>query len=113
MTKGTVSQTLGALERKGLVAKETDPADRRQVRIALTEAGARLLEDDPIDGLSQATSALPEADRAALSDSLQALLTETLDRRGGRPFGVCRTCRYFRRTIPTVRPTAAPCSKHP
>ena len=104
MTKGTVSQTLGALERKGLVAKETDPADRRQVRIALTEAGGRLLEDDPIDGLSQATSALSESDRTALSASLQALLTETLDRRGGRPFGVCRTCRYFRPDDPDGAP---------
>lgn len=104
MTKGTVSQTLGALERKGLVAKETDPADRRQVRIALTEAGNRLLEDDPIDGLSQATSVLSEADRTALSAGLQALLTETLDRRGGRPFGVCRTCRFFRPDDPDGAP---------
>ena len=104
MTKGTVSQTLGALERKGLVAKETDAADRRQVRIALTEAGGRLLETDPIDGLSQAASALPEADRAALSDSLQVLLSETLARRGGRPFGVCRNCRFFRPDDPDGAP---------
>ena len=103
-TKGTVSQTLGALERKGLVAKETDPADRRQVHIALTEDGARLLDDDPINALLQSTAALPEADGAGIAEGLQAILAETLRRRGGRPFGACHTCRFFKADHPDGAP---------
>lgn len=38
-TKGTVSQTVIALERKGLVVRSDDPRDRRSVQIDLTEAG--------------------------------------------------------------------------
>lgn len=103
-TKGTVSQTLGALERKGLVTKETDPADRRQVRIALTEDGARLLDDDPILAVLQSTSGLSEPDKADIADGLHAILTETLRRRGGRPFGACRTCRFFKPDDPDGAP---------
>ena len=104
MTKGTVSQTLNALERKGLVAKRTDPADRRQVRIDLTEAGARLLERDPVDTVLASTTALSAEQRRDLARSLEALLAETLRRRGGRPFGICRTCRFFRADDPAGAP---------
>ncbi len=103
-TKGTVSQTLGALERKGLVAKEADPADRRQVRIALTDEGAKLLADDPIHAVLQSTSGLSEADRSGIADGLQTILTETLRRRGGRPFGACHTCRFFKPDHPEGAP---------
>ena len=103
-TKGTVSQTLGALERKGLVAKETDPADRRQIHLVLTEAGASLLDDDPIQAILQSTAALSEPDGAGVAQGLQTVLTETLRRRGGHPFGACRTCRFFRADHPDGAP---------
>ena len=48
MTKGTVSQTLAALERKGLIEKSSDPADKRNIHINLTSAGDELLEEDPV-----------------------------------------------------------------
>ena len=104
MTKGTVSQTLNALERKGLVAKHVDPADRRQVRIDLTAAGARVLKQDPIDALSRAASDLSDRDRRGLGQALEALLAHTLRRRGGRPFGQCRSCRHFRADDPAGAP---------
>src|SRR3546814_10986237 len=46
-TKGTVSQTVGALERKGLVERTGDPDDRRLVRLSLTEAGHAMLGRAP------------------------------------------------------------------
>jgi len=43
LTKGTVSQTLGVLARRGLVEKRRDGTDRRVVRLALTPAGRRVV----------------------------------------------------------------------
>ncbi len=97
MTKGTVSQTLNALERKGLVRKKSDPADRRNLRIDLTARGAALLERDPVDGLMAAAGKLSARERRDLSAGLEKTLRAALRRRGGRPFGVCKTCRFFRR----------------
>lgn len=104
MTKGTVSQTLNALERKGLVAKRTDAADRRQVHIDLTADGVRLLERDPVDALLGSAATLSAEDRQGLAQGLKGLLTETLSRRNGRPFGVCRSCRFFRANDPEGAP---------
>lgn len=95
-TKGTVSQTLNALERKGLLTKKTDPADRRQVDIDLTKKARHLLDEDPIHLLTDATASLPAGEQAGLTDGLRTVLEEALRRRGGRPFGVCRSCRFFR-----------------
>ncbi|WP_421723222.1 MarR family winged helix-turn-helix transcriptional regulator [Bauldia sp.] len=103
-TKGTVSQTLNALERKGLATKHIDPADRRQVRIDLTRKGRRLLKNDPILALMESSTSLSEHDRGELTGTLQTLLSEALRRRDGRPFGVCRTCRFFRADDPNGAP---------
>ena len=103
-TKGTVSQTLNALERKGLVGKTEDPADRRQVRIDLTAKGGRLLKRDPVDGVLRSVSALSGREQQTLRHSLETLLTETLRRRGGRPFGLCHSCRHFKANDPDGAP---------
>jgi DNA-binding MarR family transcriptional regulator len=39
---GTVSATLGRLERRGLITRTRDPRDRRRVELGLTAAGRRL-----------------------------------------------------------------------
>ena len=97
MTKGTVSQTLNALERKGLIGKQTDPADRRNVRIDLTAEAKALLRDDPVGTLLASASGLSRAEQRQLSGNLEKLLRDALQRRGGRPFGLCKTCRFFRK----------------
>jgi len=43
LTKGTVSQSLILLEEKGLVRRSDDAADRRIVRLTLTEAGEKVV----------------------------------------------------------------------
>lgn len=104
MTKGTVSQTLNALERKGLLTKKTEPADRRQLRIDLTPKALRMLEHDPLDALSRSMAKLSAQARCDLAQAVEVLLTETLRRRGGRPFGVCRSCRFFQANDPAGAP---------
>ncbi len=104
MTKGTVSQTLNALERKDLIRKTLDKADRRQVRIDLTAKGKGLLKRDPLAAVASAVSALKTSHRSGLNSGLEALLTESLRQRGGRPFGACHTCRYHEANAPDGAP---------
>jgi DNA-binding MarR family transcriptional regulator len=104
VTKGTVSQTVNALESKGLVAKKTDAADRRQVQINLTTKGRRLLAVDPIEAAMKAGSKLSAAEQRETARTLEALLKGMLRERGGRPFGACRACRYFRANDPQGAP---------
>lgn len=96
-TKGTVSQTVMTLERAGLVAKTANPGDGRSVRLALTAAGATLLEQDGIAKLRQAADGLPDDVRSGLEAGLDELLARQLAANGGRPFGVCDSCRHFAR----------------
>jgi len=94
-TKGTVSQTIKALEGKGLVSNKADAKDRRRNRISLTAKGKRLLKDDPIRELEDAAAALPASIRTSLAYGLQQLLSKRLDAQGRHPFGQCRECVYF------------------
>lgn len=96
MTKGTVSQTLIALERKGLIRKTPDSSDRRNVHLDLTPAGRKVLKSDPLEMVQQAVENLPRGQQAGISSQLQSVLYSALNQRGGRPFGLCRQCRHFR-----------------
>lgn len=96
-TKGTVSQTIMSLERAGLVEKAANPDDGRSVHLALTPAGAALLEAEGAGGIRRAVEALPEATRRELEAGLRALLGRRLEETGGRPFGICAECRHFGR----------------
>lgn len=104
VTKGTVSQTLSALERKGLITKATDQADRRGVQINLTRQGAKMLQHDPAISIETATRQMTAIDRAQLSASLEGVVLRLLRDRGGRPFGACKTCRHFKKSAPKGAP---------
>lgn len=96
-TRGTVSQTLLALEAKGYLVRQTHPRDRRAVALELTAAGRRAAaEGAGIGLLAEAVARGCGAEAAALARFLEATLAAAIARRGGRAFGVCRTCRYFR-----------------
>lgn len=100
-TKGTVSQTLMALARKGLVRKERSRADRRSVSLQLTARGAAILARGPQAGLSTAVAMLAPRTRDDLSRGLADLLRLLLAQRHGQAFGICSTCRHFRRATAT------------
>jgi DNA-binding MarR family transcriptional regulator len=93
-TKGTVSQTVIALERKGLVRRSDDPRDRRGVRLGLTPRGRAGLQRDPmVDLLDSVDPAL----LGRLENDLADLLLFLQRDNKRRPFGLCGTCRFFRR----------------
>lgn len=94
-TRGTASQTLKALSRKGLVAEVRSTADRRSISYEITPEGEAELQrpgvfDTAIDGLDPQT-------RKRMSEGLAQLARVALKRRGFRPFGLCATCKYHRR----------------
>ena len=94
-TKGTASQTLMALERKGLIRKARHPSDGRVTRLEATPAGLALLEEDPMRGLVAAIARLPPLYAAALSQSL-AHIAGDLAPEGARPvFAGCAGCRHL------------------
>ena len=91
-TRGTVSQTLKTLERKGLVQEQKSSEDKRRISYEITESGqAAIAGDSQIDA---ALAQLTATERAPLEAGLRALLRQMIAQRGGRPFGLCRTCRY-------------------
>ncbi|MGN6304669.1 MAG: MarR family winged helix-turn-helix transcriptional regulator [Mesorhizobium sp.] len=97
VTKGTVSQTLMALERAGLVEKTANPGDGRSVRLDLSARGQAVLALDGMASIRQALAGLAPERQAALREGLEALMQAALAARGGRAFGICRDCRHFAR----------------
>lgn len=94
-TKGSVSQTIIALERKGLVARRQDADDQRIIRLALTDAGRAMLDAPPPSMSASMLSRLSGDERQALLALVARMLVGTIQEQGGRPFGQCRTCRHF------------------
>lgn len=94
-TKGTVSQSIKHLEARGWVERRPDARDGRSVRLFLTPAGRRQLEEDAPAEWREALAALSAAERNATEAGLTKLLGAWQQGRGGRSFGVCRSCRHF------------------
>ncbi len=91
-TKGTVSQTLIALEQKGLVQRVRCDQDRRVVRLALTDAGQAMLDRDPLNHISQAVDGIDGQSRDDLVRNLDGLLRNICLRDSGGNFGKCAAC---------------------
>lgn len=94
-TRGTVSQTLMALEAKGLVERRANLRDGRSVELLVTPAGLAFLHADPVRGLARLIDEVGGG--ANLAEALEATLRTAIAERGGRAFGACHTCRHFRR----------------
>jgi MarR family transcriptional regulator, organic hydroperoxide resistance regulator len=74
LQSNTLTPMLKRLETLGYVSRSRDPADERQVRIRLTEAGRKLRGSalDVIDGIRKAT-ALTGENASRMTEELQAL----------------------------------------
>lgn len=98
LTKGTVSQSLKALEAKGLIVKTQDVTDKRSVHLSLTEPARVLLGAVMPPEFLAAAAARMGADAQTLEHLLGDLL-RTIQRSENVPgFGLCKTCRFHRKT---------------
>ena len=93
-TRGTVSQTLKALARKGLVEERKSQSDRRSVSYAVTASGLDALETST--AIDSALAVLGDREAVALTAALRGLLKTALEARQGRSFGICKICRHHR-----------------
>ncbi|MEQ9325049.1 MAG: MarR family winged helix-turn-helix transcriptional regulator, partial [Polyangiaceae bacterium] len=92
VTKGTASQTLLALERRGLITKARDPVDGRVQHCHLTPEGAAIVASaHPVAILADA----PERDVVEAEKAAVELLRLMQRGRDHRTFGQCRTCSQF------------------
>jgi DNA-binding MarR family transcriptional regulator len=95
-TKGTVSQTLKILEKRGLITKQTDEQDRRMVHHWLTGEGIKVLSaSTPAKFLIRALEDAAPGRLEQLTEDLMVLLQTAQRVRGVKSFGACKTCRYL------------------
>lgn len=93
-TKGTVSQSLLTLQRKGLVTRRTSAADERQVLLDLTESGRAKLTSDPLQALAGDLDNLGGKTRRRLARGLSELLGQEITRQKAARFGTCEGCAH-------------------
>lgn len=97
VSQPTVTASLGALERKGLVSRSADPTDARATLVALTEAGRAALPPVTTGGAIAAALATLSADeRADMLFSTIKLIRALQLADAIAPQRMCVTCRYFR-----------------
>lgn len=98
VTKGTLSQSLLLLDRRGLIERYQDDLDRRVVRLRLSATGEQFLnETQPQLAWQQAARNIsPNRIRNAVSALRETLVTFQADNEG-KLFGTCVTCKHVER----------------
>ncbi len=96
MTRGTVSQTLLLLEKKGYVKKTTDVADRRVVHLSLSPEGESILKQArQSDLFEQAALLFKENDFVNHEIIFVKALMALQKANRSQSFGLCKSCQYF------------------
>jgi len=90
--RGTVSGTLKALLRKGLIEEHKSESDRRRTSYDLTREGVKALNFST--AITAALDGQGQKDKADLKRTLKAFVRDILQARGDRSFGICATCRH-------------------
>jgi len=91
-TKGTISQTVSALESKGLIARTPSDRDKRVCLIDLTAEGERMIARDPVRCIETIVGAMDDRTAALMVDGLGRLMASLQFELGAKPFGVCVAC---------------------
>ena len=94
-TKGTVSQSIKVLERKGLVTKHIDNTDKRIVHLIISSSGKKLLKNTvPASLFSKAGKHIKKQSMSEILNALTSLLIAVQRANDLKTFGACHTCRY-------------------
>lgn len=95
-TKGTVSQTVKALERKGLIAKGPRAGEKRSIVLSVTDKGREALKSDPLAQMTESLDAVGGKSRRRMAKTADEILAAEGTRRKLQSFGSCPSCRFFR-----------------
>ena len=94
-TKGSVSQTLKVLEKKGLIVKTADSNDKRVAHMKVTEEGRKLVENVlPSPLLERAGDLFSDQDITKINLTLSTLLRTVQRANNFKSFGQCVGCRH-------------------
>ena len=97
-TKGTTSQSINILEKKGFIIKIPDKEDRRMIHLELTAKAKGIIDNTfPPKEFSKTLDELSAGDSELLFQLLTKLLVRIQYLNDGRVFGVCHTCRHFKK----------------
>ena len=94
-TRGTASQIIKSLERRGLISRSRSDRDGRSVCFDLTGRGRAMLARDPLGDLIGVIGGLAPGERERFLMTLSRLASALADRREGPAFGTCRDCTHF------------------
>jgi DNA-binding MarR family transcriptional regulator len=95
LTKGTVSQSLKALEQKGLLTKQSDKQDKRLIHLTPTPKGKNLTKKAAqAKGLESALAITSSVTATELAQMLRSVLRGIQQVNGRKAFGACHTCRF-------------------
>jgi len=75
----TASQTISALDRRGMISRKPSPKDRRFITVQVLPAGEELLRDDPLDLVAEAFQRLEAEEFDALSLAMSKVLRHLED----------------------------------
>lgn len=96
LTKGTLSQTLQVLVRKGYIEKQADAEDKRVVRLNLLERGKQLLNNIPLaNSFKHAEKKICKSNFVSYNEALLRTLSELQKANNTKSFGLCNTCTLF------------------
>jgi len=94
--RGTVSNTLKALARKGLINEQKSETDRRRTSYTITPNGVTALNFDT--SIDAALDKMTEKEAMELAEGLKEFIRKILRTRGDRSFGICATCQHHRKS---------------
>ena len=94
-TKGTISQTVIALVKKGLVEKTSRAGERRSVVLTLTDEGHELLRQDPWKRVEQGFGTLGAKKQFHTATALARLLEEELAVRQSQGLSAWSSSEFF------------------
>lgn len=97
-TRGTASQIIKSLERKGLVVGTRSDRDRRSVSFDLTDQGQAMLAKDPLKDLIDVVERLATTERDSFLTTLSRLAATLAVQRDVPAFGTCGDCSHFARS---------------
>lgn len=97
MTRGTVSQSLSLLEKKGYIKKTANINDRRVIHLELLPEGKTILEQaQPAELFIKAAAMMEKKGDVTNYEIVFAnMLTALQKANQSQSFGICKTCHYF------------------